>query len=633
MVFLPERPEGRSFPGIFPVMARWRTILWIASTSRWSSSSEKTPFSGKLPYVPDGAILALWPGITAADLQEALTSQEKLLYEMIRLRTLASRMRAAEGQSIVCALQCGNYAFEATDQQIEEKGYLAAGAHQGEKFPLGESALFQVAQGQAIAVAEVRCENTSLYPPEPYTFETLFADLADFSITVDDNLVLMLQFMMEAGYVDLEATGFLKPLDNCRKVVNVLNRVFPSMQGVNLSAYMEQTAEEVISGRKALASALQQIDQVLSVQGKPLITPSISAATLSTLQKKRQGRVSRNVIKTEAMAAEKELPAVDAEDGGISQPGAGEKAPARAGSLEVLEEEEFQAAAETAPETPSPAENTEESELLAQRSESKGEKEGADLQERDDGETAGERIFSAALQQVEEESSKTPAAGGAGDPAAAETAEDGAGEADPFTEHNHEPDAIPPTVGSAMSLPTAVPLGEEERARSRPCPVCGRPMVLGRDQFGRFYTCTGFPACRYAEPEKSGSQVQMSCPVCAKGVVHVKTTPTGKMLYVCSEVDCEFMAWAKPHPVACPSCGSPFLVEKKLPSGVAELRCPRAGCNYRQPFLTAAENTADGRTEDRSVAPKKKVLVRRVAGAASTSGGKKRVVRVVRRRK
>ena len=147
-------------------------------------------------------------------------------------------------------------------------------------------------------------------------------------------------------------------------------------------------------------------------------------------------------------------------------------------------------------------------------------------------------------------------------------------------------------------------------------------MILKNDRFGPSWNCTGFPACRYAEqPGNKEVSGQMLCPVCGKGSVHSKTTPTGKILYVCSEIDCEFMAWARPHPIQCGVCQSPFLVEKRKRDGVVVLRCPRAGCGHQQQLPGAS-----------TVSRKRKVRIRRVAGSVASSGGKKKLVRVVRKK-
>jgi hypothetical protein len=109
--------------------------------------------------------------------------------------------------------------------------------------------------------------------------------------------------------------------------------------------------------------------------------------------------------------------------------------------------------------------------------------------------------------------------------------------------------------------------------------------------------------------------------------VVTKHTPTGKIFYVCPEQDCEFMAWSRPHPIACQVCDSPFLVEKKNLEGRSILRCPRAGCTYTLPL-----SGSGGEGEPASAPVKKKVLVRRVAPGSGGSGGTTRKVRIVRRK-
>ncbi|MBU4119040.1 MAG: hypothetical protein KJ555_09780, partial [Proteobacteria bacterium] len=102
---------------------------------------------------------------------------------------------------------------------------------------------------------------------------------------------------------------------------------------------------------------------------------------------------------------------------------------------------------------------------------------------------------------------------------------------------------------------------------------------------------------------------------------------TGKIFYVCPEQDCEFMAWSKPHALACQVCDSPFLVEKKSLDGRVSLRCPKAGCTYARPV-----SGSGGAGQEAVGAPvKKKVLVRRVTPGGGGGGTKK--VRIVRRKK
>ena len=78
------------------------------------------------------------------------------------------------------------------------------------------------------------------------------------------------------------------------------------------------------------------------------------------------------------------------------------------------------------------------------------------------------------------------------------------------------------------------------------CPESGHPLVLKLGRYGKFYSCSGFPECKYARPyiEKIG----MKCPTCGEGEVIIKKTKRGKSFYGCSRYpDCKFASWNDPR--------------------------------------------------------------------------------------
>ncbi|NOX25532.1 MAG: hypothetical protein GXP59_05360, partial [Deltaproteobacteria bacterium] len=172
--------------------------------------------------------------------------------------------------------------------------------------------------------------------------------------------------------------------------------------------------------------------------------------------------------------------------------------------------------------------------------------------------------------------------------------------------------------------------GEDEKiivtGESKQCQVCGKPMQLKQDRFGKFWSCSAFPKCRHSEVYNEIDALNMLCPLCGEAKVIQQRMPTGKTMYLCPGADCEFMAWARPYKIPCQICDSPYLVQKKYPNGAVELRCPKAGCNYKLP-LPGSGNAAVPTASE--TPKKKKVRVRRVPRGTGT--GKK--VRVVRRRK
>jgi DNA topoisomerase-1 len=117
------------------------------------------------------------------------------------------------------------------------------------------------------------------------------------------------------------------------------------------------------------------------------------------------------------------------------------------------------------------------------------------------------------------------------------------------------------------------------------CPKCGEQLVLRNGQYGEFVSCSAYPKCKYIKQNTIG----VKCPVCHEGDIVEKKARRGNLFYGCSEYPkCTFTANNKPVEKKCPECGSPYLLEKTLKSGVY-LVCP----NNKKP--TADEEAAPKR--------------------------------------
>ena len=102
------------------------------------------------------------------------------------------------------------------------------------------------------------------------------------------------------------------------------------------------------------------------------------------------------------------------------------------------------------------------------------------------------------------------------------------------------------------------------------CPKCGEQLVLRNGQYGEFVSCSAYPKCKYIKQNTIG----VKCPVCHEGDIVEKKARRGNLFYGCSEYPkCTFTANYKPVDKKCPECGSPYLLEKALKSGVY-LVCP-----------------------------------------------------------
>jgi len=108
------------------------------------------------------------------------------------------------------------------------------------------------------------------------------------------------------------------------------------------------------------------------------------------------------------------------------------------------------------------------------------------------------------------------------------------------------------------------------------CKLCGAPLVLKFSRYGKFYSCSKFPKCKYLEPlEKNYLGVQ--CPKCG-GQIIKKRTKKGKIFYGCEKYpECDFALWDQPINEKCDLCGSILVKTKKN-----EIKCSNKNCEKQR---------------------------------------------------
>jgi len=95
----------------------------------------------------------------------------------------------------------------------------------------------------------------------------------------------------------------------------------------------------------------------------------------------------------------------------------------------------------------------------------------------------------------------------------------------------------------------------------RECPNCGHDLVIRWGRFGKFISCSNFPACRYTEAflEKIG----VTCPKDGGEIVQRKTRK-GRIFFGCANYPtCDFTSWKRPIATPCPKCGGTLVVANK----------------------------------------------------------------------
>jgi DNA topoisomerase I len=111
------------------------------------------------------------------------------------------------------------------------------------------------------------------------------------------------------------------------------------------------------------------------------------------------------------------------------------------------------------------------------------------------------------------------------------------------------------------------------------CPRCGSNLVIRQGRYGEFTACTKYPECRFVKHKTTG----VSCPKDRDkgGEIVERKSRRGKIFYGCSNYpDCDFVLWNRPVAEACPTCGAPYLVEKKTKKHGRQLICANPDCDY-----------------------------------------------------
>jgi DNA topoisomerase-1 len=136
---------------------------------------------------------------------------------------------------------------------------------------------------------------------------------------------------------------------------------------------------------------------------------------------------------------------------------------------------------------------------------------------------------------------------------------------------------------------TIVPVKEEEITTDEKCPTCGSPMLVKRGRFGRFLACSRYPDCKTSRPMSIG----VACPKGCGGYVTERRSKRGRTFYGCSSYpNCDFVSWDRPRNEKCPTCGSPFLLDKYSKRDGPFVACPNKECGYRRTAEAAAPPAA-----------------------------------------
>ena len=189
--------------------------------------------------------------------QTGLTGDQFRLYELIWMRTVASQMRDAVGQSVTIRLGGAaatgeDVVFSASGRVITFHGFLKAYVEGTDSADQSsddaETRLPQLAEGDAVSAASLKADGHETKPPARYTEATLIKELEDREIGRPSTYASIIGTILNRGYVYKKGTA-LVPAWIAFSVVRLLEEHFPRQIDYDFTAHMERALDEIAGGR------------------------------------------------------------------------------------------------------------------------------------------------------------------------------------------------------------------------------------------------------------------------------------------------------------------------------------------------------------------------------------------------
>lgn len=430
-----------------------------------------------------------------------------------------------------------------------------------------------------------------------YDKNTFLNDLAEMGFEVDEDLMSKLQNIIDQGFVEINAEGGYHTRLEAMEMVSHINRMFPGMPGMNLVAYILQTLEEILSGRKECDDGLEQFDKALVSRGKPLTFVHLRTEKRTESQR-AQERIKRAIEREEFKKASEKLKAINSEK--LSRLRASilrEKDPMvvtkRAiGADEIRIKEISPQKIKEARER----ERLEKERLEAERLE----------RERLELERKRQELERLAREQAERERLER------------ERLEAEKREMEERFQAEREQAERERAERERVEQEEAERLRQEQEEAQR----VAREQERLRQEEERLARESRERELSIEEQIAAFEQQQATvCPLCQQGKIVKETTESNREYYRCDNKMCKFISWDKPHPYRCPQCGNSYLLEFRKQDGSYGLKCPLATCSYVQadlsnPAMNPVAPPVHPAPPPPSPAPgaeppKKKVLVRR----------------------
>ncbi|MDR7254748.1 DNA topoisomerase-1 [Nocardioides sp. BE266] len=196
--------------------------------------------------------------------QTGLSGEQFRLYELIWMRTVASQMKDATGNSVTirlggAAADGRDVVFSASGRTITFHGFLKAYVEDiddaSKRRDDAETRLPNLTEGAAVSAATLTPEGHETKPPARYTEATLIKELEDREIGRPSTYASIIGTILNRGYVYKKGTA-LVPAWLAFSVTRLLEEHFPRQVSYEFTASMEDVLDEIANGQRDRATEL-----------------------------------------------------------------------------------------------------------------------------------------------------------------------------------------------------------------------------------------------------------------------------------------------------------------------------------------------------------------------------------------
>ncbi|UWE13156.1 type I DNA topoisomerase [Actinacidiphila bryophytorum] len=188
--------------------------------------------------------------------ETGLTGDQFRLYELIWMRTVASQMKDAVGQSVT--VRVGGTSADGRDAEFSASGkiitfhgflkaYVEGADDPNAELDDRERRLPQVAEGDALTAEQITADGHSTKPPARYTEASLVKELEEREIGRPSTYATILGTILDRGYVFKKGTA-LVPTFLSFAVVNLLEKHFGWLVDYDFTASMEDDLDRIARG-------------------------------------------------------------------------------------------------------------------------------------------------------------------------------------------------------------------------------------------------------------------------------------------------------------------------------------------------------------------------------------------------